>query len=419
MDKNFKPKKKVIKIDKRVIIFAFVALFIIASIFVGRQFTWKNIEADQVAVIVNNLTGSVRSITRAGAILYYPFVQDAYILDRPEQVLKMTASNISKKYPRGNPIVVRSIDGGEVALDVTIQYRIIPEMANEVIQNSGKKLAFKLKWLYDYGRTICRYTYGELSIDEFPDSSKRDEKSVKAQNEINDMINRYGIMVTSVNILDYRYYREYAEKIQERRLADKEIEEQKAMTAAAKRNKEKVVIEETRKMEVEIARFQGELDKRVLEAEGRAARIRRNADTYLTRLRIEGDAEFQKLSNNAKAVFAQKKAEANGILELKKALEGPGGRNLVKMEYARRLKDATISGTPVLKAPKELPQIRLRDIVDITKAQTRASEEQKVTAESLSKSPVLQGTNTEEISEGKVGDVLPFSDTTETIDVEK
>ncbi|MGR3319520.1 MAG: SPFH domain-containing protein [Candidatus Anammoxibacter sp.] len=379
MDKNFKPKKRVIKIEKKYIFIAIGVFFVIGGIIIGRQFTWKNIEADQVAVLVNNLTGNVKAITRAGAVLYYPYIQDIYILDRPEQVLKMTSANISKKYPRGNPVVIRTIDGGEVALDITIQYRIIPEMANDVIRNSGKNLSFKLKWLYDYGRTICRYNYGELSISEFPNSSKRDEKSEKAAAEINKMINKYGLMVTSINILDYRYYREYAEKILERRLADKEIEEQKAMTAAAKRNKEKVVIEETRKMEVEIARFQGELEKRILEAEGEAARTRNNADTYLVRSRIEGGAEFERLFNMAKAVFAQKKAEAKGIRELKMALEGPGGRNLVKMEYAKRLKNATIRGTPVLKAARENPQVRYFDSMETFRMERTDMSKEKPT----------------------------------------
>ncbi len=366
MDKNFKPKKNVIKIPKKYLLIGIGVCLGIVSIFIARQFTWKNVKADQVAVIVNNLTGSVRSVTRAGAVLYYPFIQDIYILDRPEQILKMTASNISKKYPRGNPIVVRSIDGGEIALDVTIQYRIIPEMANDVIRNSGIDLSYKRKWLLDYGRTICRYRYGELTINQFPESSLRDEKSQKVGEEVNDMINMYGLLVTSVNVLDYRYYREYAEKIQERRLADKEIEEQKAMTSAAKRNKDRVVIEETKKMEIEIARFQGELDKRIYEASGRAARVKNDADTILLKSKIDGDAEFQRLLNKAKAVYAQKKADAGGILELRNALEGPGGRNLVKMEYAKRLQDATISGTPVLRAGAELPRERLMDRMRVT-----------------------------------------------------
>lgn len=375
MDKNFKPKKLVIKIPKRYFFIGIGICLTIVGIFVARQFTWKNVAADQVAVLVNNLTGNVRSVTRAGAVLYYPFIQDIYILDRPEQVLQMTAANISKKDPRGNPVVLRSIDGGEVALDVTIQYRIIPEMANKVTLLSGKDLSFKTKWILDYGRTICRYCYGEMSINQFPNSSKRDEQSQKAVTELNEMLNMYGVMVTSVNVLDYRYYREYAEKILERRLADKEIQEQQAMTSASKRNKEKVVIEETKKMEVEIARFTGQLDKSILEAEGKAARMRNDADTYLIKTKIEADAEFERLANQAKALFAQKKADANGIYELKKALEGPGGRNLVKMEYAKRLKDATISGTPILKSGFEQPRIRFMERLEVSKDRDQLSKD--------------------------------------------
>ncbi len=401
MDKHFKPKKKVIKIEKKYIFIAIGACIAVAAIFIARQFTWKNVDSDQVAVLVNNLTGNVKPITRAGAVLYYPFVQDIYILDRPEQVLKMTSSNISKKYPRGNPIVIRTIDGGEVALDVTIQYKIIPEMANDVIRNSGKSLSFKFKWLYDYGRTIVRYTFGELSIGEFPESSKRDTKAHKAVGEMNEMINKFGIMVTSVSVLDYRYYREYAEKIQERRLADKEIEEQKAMTNAAKRNKEKVVIEETKKMEVSIARFQGELDKRILEAEGDAARLRNNADTYLLRSKIDGDAEFQKLYNGAKAVYAQKKADASGILALKRALEGPGGLNMVKMAYAKRLKEASISGTPVWSAERSLPQLRITD--------KSAKEVMEATGQSMGSVNEVKGLNTNEINSVEEGTAQEMS----------
>mgnify|MGYP000876757037 CR=1 FL=1 len=50
----------------------------------------------------------------------------------------------------------------------------------------------------------------------------------------------------------------------------------------------------------------------------------------------------------------------NGIA-LRDALEGEGGRNLVKLEYAKRLREAKIIGTPVLRAAEEIPQLRIRE----------------------------------------------------------
>ena len=52
------------------------------------------------------------------------------------------------------------------------------------------------------------------------------------------------------------------------------------------------------------------------------------------------------MQKKAEATLAQKMAQAQGIEALKKALEGEGGRNMVKMEYAKKLKDLTITGQP-------------------------------------------------------------------------
>ena len=52
------------------------------------------------------------------------------------------------------------------------------------------------------------------------------------------------------------------------------------------------------------------------------------------------------MKKRAEAILVLKKAEAKGIEAMKKALEGEGGRNMVKMEYAKKLKDINISGKP-------------------------------------------------------------------------
>jgi len=52
------------------------------------------------------------------------------------------------------------------------------------------------------------------------------------------------------------------------------------------------------------------------------------------------------MKKTAEATLARKSAEADGIMALKKALEGEGGRNMVKLEYARKLKDIKITGKP-------------------------------------------------------------------------
>ncbi len=356
MDKEFKPKVRNYYIYRKVLIAVITIALIAGGIYGGRELSWKEIAADEVAVVVNNLTGSIKLVNRAGAVLYYPFVQDIYILDKREQVLKMTSAEIDEKHPQGTPLIVKSIDGGDVVLDLQIQYMLKPEFGVHVVQNTGVGDIFKQKWVYDYARTICYYCYGEMTLGEFPIASMRDVKAQKAREEINKMLDPHGFFVTSINLSDYRYYREYAEKIQERRLADKEVEEQKTRASAARENQRKVVVEETKKMEVEVARFRGECDKRIMDARGSAEAKKQDADAYLIRAKYEADAEFERLAKEAGSVLATVRADAEGIKALRNALEGEGGRNLVRLEYAKRLKQAIIRSTPIIRQGIETPQ---------------------------------------------------------------
>src|SRR5574337_824617 len=206
MDKDFKPNVRHFYIYRKIIIAVVTLSLIAGGIYGGKELSWKEIAADEVAVVVNNLTGGIKLINRAGAVLYYPFIQDIYILDKREQVLKMTSAEIDDKHPQGNPLIVKSIDGGDVVLDIQIQYMLKPDFATHIVQNSGVGDIYKTKWLYDYARTICYYCYGELTLDSFPIASQRDIKAQKAREEINKMLDPHGFYVSSINLTDYRYY---------------------------------------------------------------------------------------------------------------------------------------------------------------------------------------------------------------------
>ncbi|MDP6923520.1 MAG: SPFH domain-containing protein [Candidatus Scalindua sp.] len=381
MEKSFNPKgvKKKPVLSKKMVFFVIVPIALVVLLVVGgRRLTWKEIQADEVAVIINNITGNIKTIDRAGAVVYYPFIQDLYILDKREQEAPMASSNISADFPQGNPIILKTRDGGDVSIDLIIQYKLISKVAGKVVQDTGFGEEFKEKWIWDYARTICRYEFGDLTISQFPDSVKREEKIRTSTVELNSLLNPHGIFVTSLNFIDYRYYREYAEKIHERRLADKEVEEQVQRASAARKNQNRVVTEETKKLDVAISRFRGTLHQMEIDANAESDKIRDAGKAYLIKARLDADAEYDRLEKHAASILAVKKAEAEGIFALKKALEGAGGRNLVKMEYARRLRNAKVIGTPVLKASEEIPQLRIMERLKKTGeiAQPPAKEEE-------------------------------------------
>ncbi|MFQ5862596.1 MAG: SPFH domain-containing protein [Candidatus Brocadiales bacterium] len=360
MQKDFEGRRKLkrrISIKWIVIISLIVVVLGVGSFFVARNLGYYYVEPDEVGIVVNNLTGNVKAIDRAGIIIYIPILQDVYVLDKKEQVLRMSSDNITPEYPKGNPLWVKSIDGGDVALDLLVRYIMIPEKAGFVITDSGVGNKYKEKWMYDYIRAVLRYNMGELLIEDFPNSAKRDRKASQAIKEINEVIEPRGIKVTAINILDYRYYKEYWEKILARRLADKEVEVQIDRAEAARENRRRVRIEEGRRMDTEVSRFRGDLNKKEIRADAKAEQMRRDADAYYWKVTIDGDAQFEKLRQESVAVLAEKKSEAEGILALRRALEREGGRQLVKFEYAKRLREAQVQGTPVLRHSEEIPQL--------------------------------------------------------------
>lgn len=377
MQKDFEGRRKFkrrIPVKWIAIISVIVVCLGVASFFIVRNLGYIVVEPDEVGIVVNNLTGGVKGIDRAGVIIYIPILQEVYILDKKEQVLHMSSENITPEYPKGNPLWVKSIDGGDVSLDLLIRYVMIPNKATFVIQDSGIGDKYKEKWMLDYIRAYLRYNMGELLIEDFPNSAKRDRKAQQTIKEINEILEPRGIKVTAINVLDYRYYQEYWEKILARRLADKEVEVQIDRAEAARENRRRVKIEEGRRMDTEVSRFRGDLNKRELEADARAEQIRRDADAYYRKVTIEGDAEFERLRQESIAILAEKKAEAGGILALRRALEREGGRQLVKLEYAKRLREATIQGTPVLKANQEIPQLLREKELGIERPAAAAGE---------------------------------------------
>jgi len=387
MEKGFNPKgtKKKKVISNRTIFFVIVPIMLVVLTIVGgRRLSWREIKGDEVAVIINNITGKITTIDHAGAIVYYPFIQNLYILDKSEQSTPMTSANISAEYPQGNPVILKTRDGGDVSLDLIIQYRLISNMADNVVKNTGIGNTYKEKWIRDYAKTICRYEFGELEIGEFPEAEKRRQKTQEASEELDRLLNQHGILMTSLNFIDYRYYREYAEKIQERRIADKEVQEQRSRGKAAKENQERVVTEETKKLDVAISRFRGQLYNMEIDAKAEAAKVKQEGIAYLLKAKFDADAEYERLRKDAEAILAVKEAEAAGILALRDALEGEGGRNLVKLEYAKRLREAKIIGTPVLRAAEEIPQLRIME----RERQLRALELMPPQAEKEEKQPL-------------------------------
>lgn len=309
-----------------------LVILLLMCIRVGR------VQGTEVGILLNKMNGNLEVIPHSGVRLYNGISHEFYLMEKTLQTLDMTG---------GNRLKIKTIDGSDVYVALKVQYRINAEMAEKVLFTSGPDDSYKSKWAHDYVRSICRDHLGELTTEEFYDSSKRNAQIIKAKQEAKERLQRFGIQLDDIVVPQKpRFYEKYEELIKKKKLADQAVLEEQSKALAAEQIKETAKVDETAKKNVAIEQFRGEMEKLIIQANAEAERVKRAADAYHKRTTVGADAEFYRLQKKGEATLARKKSEAQGIEALKKALEGKGGRNMVKMEYAKKLRELEISGQP-------------------------------------------------------------------------
>jgi regulator of protease activity HflC (stomatin/prohibitin superfamily) len=315
--------------------FLIVVVVLFSSVRIGR------VSGEQVGIKLSKISGTVAVVEESGVHFYNGILSDFYTLDRTMQTMEMTGGH------RGQSLKVKTIDGSDVYIDLKVQYRIAPGMADTVIRTSGPDDAFKRKWIRDYVRSVARNHLGELTTDEFYDSSKREAQRLSAEQETQTELAPFGIVVDSIVIPSRPvFYQEYEEMIKKKKVADQTVLEEQSKALAATQKQETLRVERDYERRVLLKEYSGTLEKRLIAAKAAADKLVKGSDAYFTTTTIAAEAQLYEMEQRATGILSQKKAEAEGIEELKKALEGEGGRNMVKLEYARRLKDVTITGQP-------------------------------------------------------------------------
>ena len=243
---------------------------------------------------------------------------------------------------------IKTVDGSNVYLDLTVTYKMLPgeENVTNLVLNSGLGEAYKHKWVRDYSRSVCRAVFGELTTEEFYDATKRDEKAMAAQQEMNGLLLPFGLEVERVIAEKFRFHEDYEKKIREKKLADQEVEEQMSKANAALQNQKFREVQATKIKDVDIATFDGKMRQLIVEATAQAEKTVKEAEAYVIQTRRGADARYYEMEKNAQAILATKKAEAEATAKMAQALDGEGGRNIVKLEYTGRLKNMAVTGQP-------------------------------------------------------------------------
>lgn len=334
-----------LKIGSWLLPVATLIIFLIALISTCRL---GEVSGEQVAVLLNKVNGEMEVIIEPGVHIYNGVTSEFYTLDKTRQTLEMT-NRINRGDRHGDDsLKIKTLDGSDVNIDIKAEYQMIPEQADLVLKSSGPGKAFMTKWMRDYSRSTCRNSLGELTTEEFYNAQLREQKIQQAKRLINERLKTFGLRLTTLSMSDTpRFYKDYEDAILEKKNADQEVQGEKSKANMAEQEKVKLIVEERNRTNVQIKAFEGEMRKQVINAEGDAERRKREADAYYEKVTVGAQAQFYQMSKQAEAILARKEAEAKGIQELKQAMEGEGGLNMVMLEYAKNLKDLQIEAKPV------------------------------------------------------------------------
>ena len=321
--------------------------FVLLAAFCFMTVRIDHVSGEQVGIMLDRFTGDITVVEESGAKIYNGIRYSFSMVDKTLQTLEMTEAQGRGDRTGKDDLKIKTIDGSDVYVDIKVQYRIVTEQSDLVVEASGLGELYKQKWARDYSRAIVRNFLGELTTEEFYDASKRDAKLVLAKNSLNERLNQFGLNVDSIVIPQRpHFYADYEEMIKKKKLADQAVLEEQSKALAAKQRQQTMIVQENNRKNVALEQYEGLMRQKVIAAEAEANRLQKEADAYYARVTIDAEATLYGQSHKAEGIIAEKTAEAKGISAMNKALSAPGGHNMVKLAYARRLKDVLITGKP-------------------------------------------------------------------------
>jgi hypothetical protein len=303
------------------------------------------VDAGEVAVRINNLTGSSEVITQPGLILRLPFgIHSVYMVDVSPQTFHLRGST-NKSALEVKELTVRASDGSLFAFnDTTLLFRAIPSEADLMLRDSGLGHAY-YEWMLPYARSILRDEFGRESTISVSNPTSFGQAEDRAKKHINKLLGQHGIEITSIVTPRPRFTKEYEDLIEARNQAENQLAVIDSELARAKTERDRKLAEVERDQNKIIQTKRAELETTLATAVTAQVETRRQVDTYKIEKLGAGQAarsaaqgRAQELKGQLDADYAAKKAEIDAFRNqpVERVMERLG----------ERLKDSTIEIQP-------------------------------------------------------------------------
>lgn len=260
----------------------------------------------EVAVAINKITGNGEVIPKAQATVRPFFLYAWYPFPTEMQTLPME-------------ILFKTVDGNDIKQLLTVTWFFNPTMAVDVVEKTALNIKeLEQIFLLVVARSKGRDIIGDAETKQYYNTSYRMAKQPIVKANLQALLGEYGVLIDSVSFREYDFVDDaYKAKI-------------------AERKKYEQLTEKTLKdIEAQLAHYDAERKK----IDGENNKQIANADGIFERAKKIADADFYSSEREAETI----KIEGDNFYEEMKAksasLTGAGGKNLVKMEAAKHLKD--------------------------------------------------------------------------------
>ncbi len=286
----------------------------------------------EVGVLVCKLSigcehiGAQEQIYPPGSTNFFaPFIRDFYVFDTKIQNLEMVQAADRGDRTTADDLQFKTSDGSDISMDVTIAWSIDSKRAYFLLDNVGQSTTeVKEKMVRPMARAIVRDVLNELDSESVYNADRRFQKAEEARVSLAAALEPYGILVQQVILHEHRFKTDYEKVIHDRKLAEQAAEQLKSETEAVTQEALRNLESARGKVASDIATASGELEKAKLSA----------------------DAQYYEQQQNADAIVAERKAHAEAIAKRNQALQGSGGRAMVKLRIAEAMQ-----GKPIVLVP--------------------------------------------------------------------
>jgi len=215
---------------------------------------------DEVAVIVNYISGENELVATPGYRVFMPFFSQAFTFDKSPNKFVMEGDK-DRDSNHVRKLTVRADDGSNFWFEtMEIQYQLIVSKAPTVLHDSGPGDAFKAHWIRAFARSVLRDEFGRFSAEEVADPTTYSAATQQATDRLNILLEEHGVRVVQIITPKPKFEAKYEQAIEDRKVANQEVERLKIEAVQLERERERRLGEIERDKATEYEQLLGEME---------------------------------------------------------------------------------------------------------------------------------------------------------------